>query len=278
MESAVNIVWSALIVVVATAAAIAVMLAVRRRAPEGSYFADSDRAAGIFGVIATGFSVLLGFLIFLGFESYDASRAGAETEALTVAQQIQTAQTLPAEVGAPLTGQLVCYARSVIHDEWPRLEDGTLGEDINPWGVAMFQTMQHVELSNPQQEAVYGKWLDQTSDREAARQDRIHGAAGLMPTPLWIALFFISAVVLLYLLGFADSSERAWVQGMFMGSVVAVITTLLLLLSFLDSPFRGDVGGLQPVAMKRTELLIDQQLTALGGDVTIPCDDAGNAA
>ena len=101
-----NVVWGALIVGVATSVAVAAMLAVRRRAPEGGYFTDSDRAAGIFGVIATGFSVLLGFLIFLGFESYDASRTGAETEALTVAQQIQTAQLLPAEVSDDLTGEL----------------------------------------------------------------------------------------------------------------------------------------------------------------------------
>ena len=270
-----NIVWAALIVLLVTAAAVAVMLAVRRRAPEGSYFADSDRAAGIFGVLATGFSVLLGFLIFLGFESYDASRSGAETEALTVAQQVQTAQTLPPDVRAPLTGQLVCYARWVIDDEWDRMENGTLGEDINPWGAAMFQTLQDVDLGSPQQETAYGKWVDQTSDREAARQARIHGAAGLMPTPLWIALFFISAIVLAYILGFADSSERAWVQGMFMGSVVAVITTMLLLLAFLDQPYRGDIGGLQPLAMERTELLIDQQLAVIGGDLTIPCDDTG---
>ena len=137
-----NIVWAALIIVAATAVAVAAMLAVRRGAPEGGYFTDSDRAAGIFGVLATGFSVLLGFLIFLAFESYDASRSGAETEALTVAQQIQTAQFLPADVGGELTGELVCYARSVIHGEWDRMENGTLGEDINPWGVAMFGTLQ----------------------------------------------------------------------------------------------------------------------------------------
>ena len=52
------------------------MLVARRRAPEGGYVADGDCAAGVFGVIATGFSVLLGFLIFLAFESYDASRPG----------------------------------------------------------------------------------------------------------------------------------------------------------------------------------------------------------
>ena len=27
--------------------------------------------------------------------------------------------------------------------------------------------------------------------------------------------------------------------------------------------------------MERTELLIDQQLAVIGGDVAIPCDDAG---
>ena len=96
------------------------------------------------------------------------------------------------------------------------------------------------------EEATYGKWLDQTATREIARQDRIHGAAGFMPTPLWIALFFISAIVLVYIFGFADSSERAWVPALFMGSVVAVIATMLLLLAFLDDPYHGGVGGLQP--------------------------------
>lgn len=273
-----NIVWAFLIVAIATAVAVAAMLAVRRRAPEGGYFADSDRAAGIFGVVATGFSVLLGFLIFLGFESYDASRTGAETEALTVGQQTQTAQFLPPQVGAELTGELVCYARSVIGVEWEQMKDGTLGEEINPWGVAMFRTLQGVELSTPNQEAAYAKWLDQTSSREQARQDRIHGAAGLMPTPLWIALFFMSTIVFALIFGFADSGERAWVQAMFIGSVVAVIVTLLLLLAFLGNPYQSGVGGLEPTAMERTMQVIDQQLAVIGGEVTIPCDEAGHQA
>ena len=76
-------------------AAIAAMLLVRRGAPDGSYFHDGDRAAGVFGVLATGFAVLLGFVVFLAFASYDAARAGAETEAFTVAEQVETAQFFP---------------------------------------------------------------------------------------------------------------------------------------------------------------------------------------
>ena len=89
------------------------MLLVRRTAPDGSYFNDGDRAAGVFGVLATGFSVLLGFVVFLAFTSYDAARAGAETEATVVAQQVETAQLFPPDVADQLSGELVCYARSV---------------------------------------------------------------------------------------------------------------------------------------------------------------------
>jgi hypothetical protein len=272
----VNVLWAALITVAATAVAVTAMLFVRRRAPDGGWFTNGDRAAGVFGVLATGFSVLLGFLIFLAFESYDQSRSGAETEALTVAQQIETAQRLP-EADA-LSGQLVCYARWVISDEWPRLEDGSLGEEINPWGVALFETVNRVEPGTASEEAAYGKWLDQTSDRETARQDRIHGAVGVIPTPLWIVVFFITAVIFVYLLFFADSGEPAAAQGLLMGSVVAVVVSMMLLLGFLDSPFHSGIGGVQPTAMRRTLEIIDEDMAATGQNVTFPCDELGRPA
>jgi hypothetical protein len=76
-----------LIVVAATGIAITAMLWVRRTAPDGSYFNDGDRAAGVFGVLATGFAVLLGFVVFLAFTSYDTARTGAESEARIVANK-----------------------------------------------------------------------------------------------------------------------------------------------------------------------------------------------
>jgi hypothetical protein len=73
-------------------------LLVRRHAPAGGYLADGDRAAGVFGVLATGFAVFAGFVIFLAFTTYDQSRNGAEAEALVVAQQFETMQFLPVAV------------------------------------------------------------------------------------------------------------------------------------------------------------------------------------
>src|SRR5436190_14441136 len=105
--------WAVIIIIAAAGVAVAAMLLVRRRAPEGSFFADGDRAAGVFGVIATGFSVLLELIVFLAFESYDQSRTGAEAEARLVTQQFETAQFLPAVVRRQFGDELVCYARFV---------------------------------------------------------------------------------------------------------------------------------------------------------------------
>src|SRR6476620_4095177 len=112
-----NLFWATLIVVVVAAAAIAAMLLVRRRAPEGSFFVDGDRAAGVFGVLATGFAILAGFVVVLAFQSYDTSRTGAQAEARVVAHQFETVQLLPQRIRARMSGDLVCYARSVVHQE-----------------------------------------------------------------------------------------------------------------------------------------------------------------
>jgi len=274
----VNIVWAVLLTLVATAVAVGAMLLVRRRAPEGGYFADGDRAAGVFGVLATGFSVLLGFIVFLAFTSYDQSRTGAEREALTVVQQIETAQFFPGTSSDRLTGELVCYGRSVVHDEWPRMREGTLGDTLNPWGVRLFSTLKTVDPKTATEQSAYDKWLDQTSDREEARLDRVHGAVGVIPPQLWIVLFLVAAIIFVYTLFFADSGERAVVQSLLIGSVVAVMTVLLLLLSALDRPFHHGVGGLDPVAMERTLRLADAAIEAVGAHPVIPCDADGRAS
>ena len=273
-----NIFVAVLVVVAVTAVAVAAMLVVRRNAPDGSYFHDGDRAAGVFGVLATGFAVLLGFVVFLAFTSYDAARSGAEQEAVIVAQQVETAQLLPPSVRDRLTGELVCYARSVAGVQWEMMEAGKLGEQLNPWGSQLFQTLRTVDPKTAAEQSAFDAWLSQTSDRESARNDRIHGAVGVIPAPLWIVLFFISGLIFVYMLFFADKGERAVVQALLMGTVVAVITAMLLLLYALDNPFHKGIGGLRPVAMQRTLQIIDEKLAIAGNHHTAPCDARGNAS
>jgi hypothetical protein len=273
----VNVVWALLIIAAAAAVAVTAILLVRRGAPEGSYFNDGDRAAGVFGVLATGFAVLLGFVVFLAFESYDGARSGAESEALTVAQQFETAQFLPPDVRRRLSGELICYGRNVVSSEWPQMESGSGTDAINPWGVALFRTLKTTEPRSSSEQSAYDKWLDQTFAREEARNDRLHPADGIIPTPLWLVLFLSAALIFGFMLFFADSGERAIVQGVLIGTVTVVIVAMLLLLRALDNPFHGGLGGLEPTAMERTLSLLEEERRIVGDDEPVPCDAVGTA-
>jgi hypothetical protein len=157
------------------------------------------------------------------------------------------------------------------------MENHTLGDDLNPWSVELYRTLRKIDPQTAVEQAAYSKWLDQTSDREDARSARIHGARGVIPIPLWVVLFFAAFVIVAYMLLFADSAERALVQGVMMGAVVALIVSMLLLLQFLNNPFHGGVGGLRPVAMERTLRILDAELKAGDVNITPPCDAQGNA-
>ena len=78
------------------------------------------------------------------------------------------------------------------------------------------------------------------------------------------------------MLFFADSGERALVQAMLMGIVVAGDRGDAAAAALRSThPFNTGFGGLQPVAMERTLRIMDQELKIVG-PIPIPCDAHGN--
>ena len=62
-----------------------------------------------------------------------------------------------------------------------------------------------------------------------------------------------------------------------MGGVAVVVTSTLLLLVFLDHPYKRGVGGLRPVAMQRALAQIHQEGVLAREKIIVPCDSEGTA-
>ncbi len=221
--------------------------------------------------------MLLGFINFLSFQAYDDTRAGAGTQAVFAAQMVQTALLMPAGSPQQLTGELICCGRSVVGTEWDAVGSGSVQDSVHPWGAALFRTVAALEPAGDTEQSAYDRWMSRTSQRQEARNDRVHTAQGIISTPLWLALYHIGAVVFGYLPFFADSAERATTQAVLMGSVTVVITVLMLLLGLFDNPHGEGVGRLQPTAMERSLRIIDNEVATLAMTVTPPCDQRGSA-
>ena len=46
------------------------------------------------------------------------------------------------------------------------MESGAQGDDINHWGLDMFETVQGTSPTTSNEETAFAKWLDQTSERD----------------------------------------------------------------------------------------------------------------
>src|SRR5256885_2079285 len=122
----------ALIVVVDALAAGALVL-IRRRAPEGSFFADSQRAAGAFAVTGTIFAVLVGFVFLLAFQSYQNARSSAKDESIAAVGLFNSAQRFATVDRAALQADAICYARAVVGVEWPTMADERSSPVVDAW-------------------------------------------------------------------------------------------------------------------------------------------------
>ena len=189
-----------------------------------------------------------------------------------MAQQFETAQFMPPAAREPLADALVCYARSVVHKEWPEMRGGGLDSSINPWSVDLFKALAGRQPADPEGAGGVRKWLDQRTDREQGRQDRIHGAQGVIPHSVWVGLLLMAAVVFGFMVFFADPAERWYVQALQIGAVAVVITTTLFIIRVLDSPFETGGGALRPIAMERTLDILDQTRKVVGMTGPLPCD------
>ncbi len=244
-----NLPLTVVIVLVAVAISVGAFLLIRRFSPGGGFFNDGDRAAGVFGVLATGFSVLLGFVVFLAFTTYDTARSGAQSEASDVIQQYETAQLMPqAGIGAAL-GRADLLRAGRRRTTSGRSSSRAAGR-CEPWGIALFQTLHEGRPEDRGRSRLptrSGSIRPRIASRPGSTASR--PGNGVIPGPLWLILFVTGALVALYAFLFADPDEHWLPQAVIAGTIAAMLAISLLVIQFLNNPYSPGTGSLKPTEM-----------------------------
>jgi Protein of unknown function (DUF4239) len=266
------------IIACAVAVAITLMLVVRRfAAPRGGFFTDPDRAAGVFGVTGTGFAVLLAFVIFLSFSSYDRARDKASVEAVAISQLFRTARLFPADSRRALHGELICYARAVVDDEWKTMRHGRESPVVDGWLARIEQTVDRIQIQGEKQRVAYGAWFEQAAERREGRRGRLNEAEPLVPSLVWLALFLGGALIVAYMCFYADPAEPVVVQALMMGAVTTMVVAGMLVVRFLDRPYNDASGSIKPKAMTTTLEAMETAVRASNTGAPSLCDEDGHS-
>jgi hypothetical protein len=263
------------IIAVAVAITVTLMLLVRRFvAPRGGFFTDPDRAAGVFGVTGTGFAVLLAFVIFLSFSSYDRARDKASVEAVAISQLFRTAKLFSPDAQRSLHGELICYARAVIDDEWKTMRHGSESALVTAWLLRIEQTIDGIQVAGEKQRVAYDHWFEQAAERREGRRGRLDAAEPLVPTLVWLALFLGGALIIAYMCFYADPAEPFFVQALMMGAVTTMVVAGLLVVRFLDHPYANASGSIKPTTMTMTLRRMEDEDRTSAGAAQL-CDERG---
>jgi Protein of unknown function (DUF4239) len=267
-----NLLVLAALVVGVAGVSVALMYVVhRRRAPGTRFFVEVEKGTGVFTFIGTAFAVLLAFVVLEAFASFNDARTGAESEATGVVELSRNSEFFAAADRGRLAGRLICYARAVVSDEWPAMQDGDRSQLVQRWVEEMGQSLRQIEVSTPSQEAAFLELLDQESIRVEGRRERLSESIRALPAPVWFILGLGAALTIGFPLLFADRRESFLVEGSLIAAIAALVTAGLLLVWFLDHPYDNQAGSIKPTEMTTSLGIVENEQS----DVVPPCNAEG---
>ena len=148
-----------------------------------------------------------------------------------------------------LHGELVCYARAVIEDEWPAMRDGRSSDVVQSWIDKLGREFAIAEPHGAREETAYAQWFDEQAQRRDGRRERLAEATPFVPVPLWFVLGIGASLTLAYMVAQADRREGLLIQSIPIGFVSALATAGMLVVFFLDHPYTNESGSIAPTEM-----------------------------
>jgi hypothetical protein len=259
------------IVLAAVAVSVGAMYLVRRIAKPDHFLEDMTRGAAIFGVVGTAFAVLLAFVMFVAFQSYTNAKDSAVAEAAALDSMFGSSRYFPGADRDLLEASLICYARSVVHVEWDAMKDGEDSTVTDDWRHVTEQELRDLDPDTPVRVAGNNQLLAEHDTLSAARHDRLIEADPVVSAPVWLILGLGGLATVSFVLIFTDRREAFPVQASLIAAVAAMVSASLTLVWFLDHPYQGDNGSIEPVRMQR-EL---DELERERPEFAVPCDEQG---
>ena len=200
----------------------------------------NDVAGFLFSAVGVIYAVVLGFIVVVVWEKYDATVANVETEVAAVADLYRSVGAYPDPARTQIREELSRYVDQMIQAEWPLMSQSV---NVNPDVVILERAAHQVEAFVPKNSA-------QSNAQQAAteqivrlfdsRRERLIHSAPSVPGVLWFALIAGAAAMLTF--AFLFGSENRPAQLVMTAILAGLIAILFIVIQEFDGPFSGSVS------------------------------------
>ena len=227
--------------------AVAGLVLVQRLVPPERREGQNNVAGFIYAVLGVAYAVLLAFVVIAVWQDYETSQTNLESEAHELAGLYFLASRLPEPERTDIQELVRKYARVVVEEEWPMMEQG----QTSPRADSLLRqlTLQVLEFdpSTKGGQVLYESGLRQLHDAADARRSRLLEVREGIPDLLWVVLVGggMITVSFTYLFGLRSNAAHA----LMVAALTLVICGILFTIGEFDHPFSG-VVEIQPDAFK----------------------------
>ncbi|MEU7530962.1 hypothetical protein AB0A74_34880 [Saccharothrix sp. NPDC042600] len=215
--------------------------------------------------------LLLAFVLVVAAESYSAAEEAVRVEANVVDNFFEVAEFAPAGTARKLQAATVCYARAVVAQEWPTLEQGA-GTSSKPsvWSSHFRAAFKEIDPDN----GLFETLVQADRDRSDARNQRVAQSSPAIPDVLyWFMVLTLAVTVIAFAFNLPARGKGAEVVGLVV--LTTLFTLSLLLIRDVDRPFGGAIA-VSSEAMRITADDTAEDFAEAHGTAGLPCDNDGN--
>jgi ABC-type multidrug transport system fused ATPase/permease subunit len=197
--------------------------------------AHNDTLSIIYGALYITFGVVVGFTAYLVLDKYSDSQKTAASEAATIVQIYQLANSFHEAQRDQIQQLARSYAREVVDEEWPLMRKGQSSSHARELVKEISESIQDIEPTTDSERASYAQELSQVNDLTQDRSVRLLRLYAGLPPILWIALVVLAAIIVIFMFFIGMDNAR-----LHRGAVVTLVVAFAFIfftIYLLDTPF-----------------------------------------
>jgi hypothetical protein len=220
------------------------------------------------GFVASSYGLLLGLLVSFGVSHYTDVRHEAQEEANQLLALWDNVAIYPPQIRDPARRDLLCYMRAIRDNDWPSMERGShlQTHHAQAFGDRLRTTILHLPQKRPGEASAYGRAQTTVIEADKARQELLFFTESNVPTVIWVVIYV--GAFLLFLLIAMHYAGRPAGRAVSLGSVVALLTVVVGVLSVVDQPY-GPVARVSPSSLRHAIDLVNPHRERTG--LYAPC-------
>ena len=223
------------------------LVVVQRLVPPDLREEHNDVAGFIYAVLGVAYAVLLAFVVIAVWQDYKIAQANVESEANELAGVYFLASQLPEPERTRVQDLARIYARVVVEEEWPTMEQGETSPRADSLVRELRLELLQFDPRNEGEQVLYERGLTQVHDVADARRLRLLQVREGIPDLLWVVLVGggVITVCFTYLFGLKSNVAHA----LMVAALTLVLCGILFTIAEIDYPFSG-VVEIQPEAFR----------------------------